>query len=364
MHEDWKKRLKQAIVACALLLVAAATWFVLDRLEHRPGWLVVETPAAAVVGRVLEIRVTLDPSIEPSQIVCSLFRLRADGKDWGYLASAGPSRPAVGGETYSFAFTVPDREDAAFTNVLVFLSPTGKWEDATRAVTTEFMPVERDGQGARNLVLRRTNVDRYLTAAEAERTGAGGQRQRPLGQPSGWVHPVLFVLLLTAAALCLAKAGRKAPGTSPHQDGERTVWLLFGALLILCAALELSGIAGHLVAWARRLAQERHLYESRKAFQKMIMAAVAAASLGFFLLFIRATRKPGSHRFLWWAGIGLAAYLAVSFVSVLSFHAVDVARSMTWHGVSPIDGLRGAGAVVTLVAALLAVRRKAGRAPI
>ena len=358
MREDRKRHLKQAGVACALLFVSAATWLVLDRSEHRPDWLVVEAPAFAVVGRALEVRVTLDPSVEPTQVVCSLFRLRAGRKDWGYLASSGPSRPALGGKTYSFVFTVPDREDVAFTNALIFLSPTGKWEDATRAVTTELMPVEREGRGALNLGLRKTNVDRYLTAAESKRTS--GQRQRPRGQPSAWVHPVLFVFLLAAAALSLATAGRKTPETRSHPAGERTVWLLFGVLLIICAVVELSGSVGHLAALARRLAQEQHLYEGRKAFQKVIMAAAAAASLGFFFLFIRATRKPGSHRFLWWAGFGLAAYLAVSFVSVLSFHAVDVARSVTWHGISPVDGLRGAGAVVVLLAALLALRRKSG----
>ncbi len=80
---------------------------------------------------------------------------------------------------------------------------------------------------------------------------------------------------------------------------------------------------------------------------------MAAASLGLFLLFVRAVRKPGPHRALWWAGIGLAAYLAVSFVSVLSFHAVDVARGVLWHGLSAVDAVRGAGALVTLLAAAL-----------
>jgi len=58
------------------------------------------------------------------------------------------------------------------------------------------------------------------------------------------------------------------------------------------------------------------------------------------------------------AGMGLAAYLAVSFVSLLSFHAVDVVRGMTWHGLSPVDAARGAGALVPLFAAAFALRRK------
>jgi hypothetical protein len=48
----------------------------------------------------------------------------------------------------------------------------------------------------------------------------------------------------------------------------------------------------------------------------------------------------------------------------LSFHAVDVARSLVWHGVSPVDAVRGVGAAVTFAAALRAVGRKADRTPI
>jgi len=135
---------------------------------------------------------------------------------------------------------------------------------------------------------------------------------------------------------------------------------VFAAALALGAVMELSGLAGHVAAWGRRMAEETNIYESRKPLQKAIMAAVAAASLGIFLLFIREVRKPGRHRSLWWAGLGLAAYLSLSFVSVLSFHAVDVARGMQWQGVSPVDAVRGAAALVTLLAAAFAPARTKG----
>ena len=144
----------------------------------------------------------------------------------------------------------------------------------------------------------------------------------------------------------------------PEEKGEGAVWMAFALLLAVSAAVEISGIAGHLAAWGRRLAEGRGVYELRQPAQKAIMAAVATAGLGLVILFIRAARRTGSRRFLWWSGIGLAAYLALSFVSVLSFHAVDVARGMLWHGVSPVDAARGAGAAVALVAALAALRRR------
>jgi hypothetical protein len=359
MREGPDHRLGRAAAVAALLIVAAAVWIVLDRTEDRPGWLTAETPGTAVIGRPFEVRITLENPVEPSQIDCTLHRANADKKDWGFLASSGPARPAAGGRTYAFVFTVPEHADTAFAFALVFLSPSGEWAQATRAATTEYVPVKRDGAAGISPAPRRTQVFRYPTAAEAERTKARGIR--PRGRPSIWVHPVLGALLLAAAALSVVKAVRQKPAADPEGPRERAAWLGFAVVLAACAGLELSGLAGHVAAWGRRLAHEQSLYEARTAFQKTIMAAVSAAGVGFFFLFIKAVRRPGPRRFLWWGGMGLAVYLALSFVSVLSFHAVDRVRELLWHGLSPVDAARGAGALMAFLAAFFALRSKAGR---
>jgi hypothetical protein len=359
MHEGPDHRLGRTAAVAALLIVAAAVWIVLDRTEDRPGWLTAETPGTAVIGRPFEVRVTLKKPVEPSRIDCTLHRANAEKKSWGFLASSGPARPAAGGRTYAFVFTVPEHADTAFAFALVFLSPSGEWAHATRAVTTAYVPVQRDGAAGLSPVPRRTRVFRYPTAAEAERTKA--IEIRPQGRPSVWVHPVLGALLLAAAAFSVVKAVRQKSAADLEELRERAAWLGFAVVLAACAGLELSGIAGHVAAWGRRLAQEQSLYEARTAFQKTIMAAMSAAAVGFFILFIRAVRRPGSHRFLWWTGIGLAAYLAISLAKILSFHAIDVIGGMTWLGVSPLDAARGAGALIAFLAAFFALRSRAGR---
>ncbi len=360
MPNDRKPRRLIVPAVAALLLVFAAAWIVLDLTEDRPDWLIVEGPETAVVGRRLEFRVRLDKSDGPGEIDCTLHHADADKKGWGYLASSGPPQPAVAGGTYSFVFTVPPHSDMAYAFAIVYLSPTGKWEDGTRAISTKYIPVIREGGGAATTGLRKTRIYRYETVADSERSKASVLR--PRGRPSVWIHPVLAALLIAAAFFAVKAGDRSKAAASPGGPGERTVWLVFAALLAVGAALEISGIAPHVTAWGRRLAEQQGVYELRRPFQKTVMAAAAAACLGLFILFIRATRKPGSHRYLWWAGIGLAAYLTISFVGVLSFHGVDAARGLVWHGVSPVDALRGAGAAVTLAAAALAVRRKTGRA--
>lgn len=363
MSNDRRRVRLMAAPAAALLLVFAATYFALDRTEDRPDWLSIETPAAAVVGRPFEVRVTLKKPVEPAMINCTLHRANAERRGWGYLASGGPSRPAAGGRTYTFVFEVPEREETAFAFPLVFLSPTGKWEDGTRAVTAAYVPVLRNGSAAADPALRRRPLYSYPTAAEAARRREREATGRPRGRPSVWVHPALGALLLVAAALARAKAGRPEAAAGPEKARSRRAWLVVAVLLAASAVVELSGIAGHAATWGRRMAAAGGVYELRKPVQKALMAATAAASLGLFLLFLRAVRRSGSDRHLLGAGIGLAGYLAVSFVSVLSFHAVDVVRGIVWHGISPVDAVRGAGVAAALIAAAFALRTKAGGTP-
>jgi hypothetical protein len=358
MPFDRKRFARYAVAASALALAFAATWAVLDRTEHRPRWIVVEAPGTAVVGQKFEVRATLDESVEATQISCTLHRANAEKREWGYLASSGPPREAVGGSAHSFVFTVPERAETAYVFALVYLSPTGKWQEGTRAVSTALIPVGMDGPGVRGLRPEKVWIRPYPTAAQSAAWRAAARRERP--RPSGWIHPVLSVVLLAAAGLAVMKAVGRRPGAPGDGDKERRVWLAFAAVFALAAFLENSGMAGDVAAWGRRLAREQNFYEIRRPFQKAIMSAVAASALGLLLLFIKAVRKSGSHRLLWWAGIGLAAYLSLSFVSVLSFHAVDRVRGIMWLGVSPVDAARGAAAVVTLAAALLALRRKDG----
>ncbi|HMA53330.1 MAG TPA: hypothetical protein VKT17_02655 [Acidobacteriota bacterium] len=362
MPNDRNRRRLIVTAAAGLLLVFAGTWIVLDITENRPGWLAVEGPATAAVGGRIEFRVRLEGRDGPGMIACTLHHADAEKRGWGYLASSGPPQPAVAGRTHTFVFTVPERADMAYVFALIYLSPTGRWEDGTRAVSTAYIPVVREGGAAATTVLRKTRLHRYPTVAESERTEARAARAR--GRSSVWIHPILGALLVAAAFLAVKAGGRSKAAARPVEPGERTAWLLLAAALTIGAVLEVSGIASHVAAWGRRLAEQQGLYELRRPLQKTVMALTAAGCFGLFILFIRAARRPGSHRYLWWAGIGLAAYLAVSFVGVLSFHAVDAARSLVWHGVSPFDALRGAGAAVALGAAGLAARRKTGRPPI
>lgn len=355
---------RSAAAAALLLIVFTATWFVLDRTEHRPRWISVETTPAAVVGGPFEVRVTLAKPVQATRIDCTLHRANAERRGWGYLASCCPAREAAGGGTYSFVFTVPEKAETAFVFALVFLSPTGEWRDATRAVATALVPVGPAAAGAEPRPLKRVALHHYPTARTAAMRAAD-ERTRPSrtgAGPSAWAHPLLAALLLAGAFFSYRAGGPRTAGPA-SASAERRIWLVLAAVLAASAVVEVSGFAGHLAEWGRRLAGQVRLYDYRKPFQKAIMAAAASASVGLFLFFIRAMRRPGSHRGLWGAGLGVAAYVIVSAIGVLSFHAVDVFRSLAWHGLSPFDALRGGGAAAALSAAYLTARRKNAAIP-
>jgi hypothetical protein len=358
MEKVFEKKLKLAGLAVALVIVFAATWVILDRTEHRPGWLTVEAPAAAVVGQPLEIRVTLKKPAAPTLVVCTLHRAGTDRRLREHVASSGPAREAGGGGTYTFLFDVPERSNMSFVSAVIYLSPTGSWQDRMRAAHTRLIPVEPAGAAGLASDLSKTRI--YHSTSAAEDAAAKKAERGPRHGPSPWAHPIIFVILISSAALCRAKAGRRRPDARPAETRDRMIWLAFAAVFVLGAFLELSGVVGHLAAWGRRLAEEGNLYDLRKPYQEAAMAAMAAGALWLFFLFLRAMRKPGSHRFVWGVGIGLAAYVSVSFVSVLSFHAVDVVRGMIWHGVSPVDMFRGMGALVSLISAVAALRSREG----
>ncbi|MBN2264751.1 MAG: hypothetical protein JW775_02960 [Candidatus Aminicenantes bacterium] len=361
MGEDRDRFRRRAATGAALALAFAATWIALSLTDDRPGWLTVWAPEAAAVGRPLEVRVRLGGSIEATEINCTLHRANSERKGWGFLSSSGPSRPAAGGETHAFLFDVPEREDTAYAFALVFLSPTGSWGQATRAATAKYIPVVGATE-APSSALQRTRVYRYPTPAEEVRRRSKARPAGPRKGPSAWIHPALAALLLAGAALCVANGVReRAAGLPPGGAGERAAWLALAAVMAAGAVFELAGIAGRFASWARQMAEARGVYELRRPVQKGLMAAAAAASLGLFLLFMRSVRRPGPHRALWWTGIGVAAYTAVSFVSVVSFHAVDVARSLAWHGLSPVDAVRGAGAAVAFSGTLASLLGKARR---
>ncbi len=340
------------------------TWALVDRLEHRcrtrnrPGWLTVEASPLAVVGRPFELRVTLADLPGPELIVCGLRWTAADRRVTGGLASAGPARETRGGETLDFRIEVRDQEEMRFVSAVIYLSPTGRWQDRTRGASTELIPVRRAGDAADVLPPRIMRISRIATPAEqAAREARWAAEKRP---PPAFLRPLLIVVLLAGGALCGATAVRRGRDRTRAVLPVRLVWAGFGFILVVFGALEAFDAPARITEWARLAAMERDMYEMRRPLQGAAAVTAAAGATVLILYGLGAAVRSRTHRWLWAAGVGIVVYLSITLVGMTSFHPIDVLRRVTLLGVSPFHAARGAGAVLALIAAAAALRRTPG----
>jgi hypothetical protein len=139
-------------------------------------------------------------------------------------------------------------------------------------------------------------------------------------------------------------------------------WAAFGLTLLLFSVLEAFDVPGRITEWARLASMERDIYEMRRPIQGAAAVTAAAGTAALLAYGLGAAARSRDHRWLWAAGLGVVAYLAITLVGMASFHPVDVLRTVTVLGVSPFHAARGAGAGLALFAAAAALRKTPGAA--
>ncbi len=88
------------------------------------------------------------------------------------IASAGPARKTDGGSRL-FRFDVPPIAGLQYVSAVVYLSPTGRWQDRTAAAHTKLMPVRSAAEAGGSPGLKRTSAYRSTTAEEDRAIGSG-----------------------------------------------------------------------------------------------------------------------------------------------------------------------------------------------
>lgn len=343
-----------------VLLVFIATWMAIDRVErrsrirNRPGWLTVEASPLAVVGQPFELRVALEDLPGPEKIACGLRWTASDRRISGGLAAAGPARETRGGETLMFRVGVKDNEEMRFVAAVIYLSPTGRWQDRTRGVSTELIPVRPAGFTGEIPPPRVLGITPTSTPEEEARKDSG--REARGGALNGFLRPLLVFVLMAAGVLCAVLAVRRNRGRAQGERLARPAWSGFALLLLLFGCLEAFDVPGRMTEWARLASMEHNVYDLRRPVQGAVAVAAAFGVAFLFLYLIRAPSKSRDRRWLLATGIGVIVYLSLTLVGMLSFHPVDVLRRMSLAGVSPFHAARGAGAALSLLSASLALR--------
>jgi hypothetical protein len=321
MQHEPKARMPGLVGLILLVAGAAALWWGLDRWEHRVAWLSVETPRRAVAGQKLPLRAHLAPLAEPTRLCADLHWGTTRDTTMGYLSTGGSQAVSKAGGTFDFEMKIPPTQEVRFVTGVLFLSPTGNWQDHTLSAVTEVIAVS--GNPADKAEGRLEPLRVFLP--EDGTTG----HQRPAAAPR-WLTALLFLV----AAMAAWGGGVSASESGAGSRRGNLWWRVLVVAMALACLWELLGMESWLGAKARAMARTEDLYYPRAVFQKVVISMTIAATIIFFLFIQRVNR---SNRLLLTA---LALYLVISGVNLVSWHPIDKIADLSWHGLTLVQSLK------------------------
>jgi len=293
----------------------------------------VVAPRNAAIGQTLPLRIHVGWLATSTRLCADLHWSTNRDTSNNFLASGGSRAISRAGGTFDFAIPVPARPGLRYVHGIIYLSPTGNWEDHTRVVSTDLIPV----------------TTRHLDGTTALAPVSLNQPDATFVQSNARLSSVLrriTALLLLAAAVLAVRNYRPTPG--PARGG----WLVLAIGLVLAAAWECFGWENFVGNLGRALLRAEDAYYSRKWFQRLAISATVAA----VVVLVRGMwRQPWPQR---WALIFFGLYLAVAAVNALSLHALDQYAWSSWRGILLVDGVK-----FLIVAAVLASVLHAGGRP-
>ena len=308
-------------------------WLGLDRAGDKVDWLRVETPRVALENESLPIRIHLGELKQSTQVCVDLHWSPDRNSAGDFLASGGSKRVGPEGGSFDFEVTVPPREGLRYVHGIIFLSPTGEWEDHTFVAATDPIRVSTN-RGAEDSSLTRLSVH---------------QQEEPLPRTASnsssilrWANGVL----LLAASILAGINFRSTPEAQQSSSIARRLWLIVATALALAAGWELFDLENRVGNLARAWARAEDVYFSREGLQRMSVSAIVSAAI-VLLSVVWSKRWPGRSLLVFF---GL--YLVVSCTNLLSLHTLDKFGGISWHGVSLVDGLKFISVMAVLIATI------------
>jgi len=288
-------RLRFAALSLAVVLLAAFAWFGVLRPRPVSTWIRVETPPHAILGKGFPVRVTLDAPVGNARLAVDLHWLGSRSTARGFLVGSAPQRVDGRRDAYTFELPVDARTDLGQVQVILFLSPSGRWEDRIKAATTAPIPVQPHGTLAPF-----TTISVYDVRDESI----------PQSTPSVVLRALIAVLwLLNSIAL--------------WRRGARLRWM--AAACLLAALWELSSLETFIPQIARAAALEHELYAERFWAQQWSTLAFLAGVLGWLAFTLRHSPLHRTDGIA--AALGL--YAGISLSSLVSLHEIDRILAVT-----------------------------------
>lgn len=328
-------RLRFVALSLAVASLVAFAWFGVLRPQLTATWIRVDVPRHAIVGRGFPVRVTLDVPMESVLLVVDLHALGSRDTARGFLAGSAPQRVDSRQESYSFELPVAARNDLDQVQVILYLSPSGLWEDRIAAATTGPIPVQTGGA-----LEPMAGTPVYEVRRESVRGAI----------PSPTLRVSIALLWLLSTTVLWRRGAR--PGRDRLERvasrGVRLRWL--AAACLLAALWELSSLETFIPQIARVAAAERDLYAERFWAQRWITLAFLAGVLAWFAFALRASPLHWTNGVA--AALGLYAGIALS--SLVSLHEIDRLLSVA---ILSIPSAQIAKLVVAIAVLVLTCRR-------
>lgn len=286
-----------------LIALSGATVWWLSRPPPAAAWLEVTAPRAYDPDRPYVVRVRIadarfNTAAESIAVAVHLHGLDRYREGLGFLATAGSQPLPPDQAQLDFAFAPISRPEAQFVFLLVFISPTGRWDDRIAASSSELISIrsspERAGQTE--------NIAMY-DRADSSRSRAADSR---------FVQVALAIGFLLGFTLITITSARGRSG-SPVPLRLISLWLL------LAAAWELLPVGSAFAEQVRTFANEQHWYPWRHGLQRIVTAGIIAATAT--ILWLMASRVRPRHQSI--ILCGLTAYSAVAAARFVSLHGVD-----------------------------------------
>jgi hypothetical protein len=331
------KRLRPIVIPLGLLLLAAAVLLDAMRPREQAAWLRVEAPPHALVGQMLAVRVTLSEPAPDGWLVVDLHAMSTRREPLGFLSSSSPQPVAQTTRSYTFEAPVVAADDLGHVQAIVFLSPSGRWEDRLRFAATAAIPVE-----SKRTTERLEPIPVYDRVEEVASLPAASPAMRA---------SIAALWLLVGLVLCwtwIRPPAREARSTDSAR--HRSGWL---ALACAAAAVwELSNAETGLANHARAFAFEHRLYYERRTVQEWITVAVVMGTVALAAIRLRPSRDG---RGLLPAALWL--YAGISLTTLLSLHELDRLLAASVLSVPLVQVAKLAAALTGLIGAV----RETGR---
>lgn len=329
--------------ACAILVVLG-----LGRLPDQPTWLSLTLPARAVLHSNFTAQITLR---KPHTGFVGFELLWHDRQRayQGRLPAPPVQRVHPGQADYEFTIPVTPVPGLRFVSGLVFLSPTGLWEDRTAvAVTGYYQPLTTPTDTNGVPWPRRTTHAHFPRSPEF---------YPPPSRTARTLTAALFMAAAASMALVLVTTRRHRSRSASGEPAGGVVLLI--VIQLACGAWEQLEIGERLANRVREAMQVHGVYKERHTAQQPLTGLALAAGSACMWALLR-SRMPGTLRT---TAAGCAAYGAIAVLSAISLHAVDVLSLVRLGPFPAVQALELGAAATALLGTLLVLLSSLRRHP-